>query len=1059
MSHRRRAALRARTTRTRITTLLLAGVLAVPLTAIGASAATAADPPLPSAHYDMSHRGGTLLDVSGNGRDARLVGFDDDAFVAVGGDDVLRFAKDGYAALPQGLVTGGDNDFTVEYTVTTRTAANHFGWVLGDGVGTWNTTQLGNHVFLSPYSSQNGYAQQALGAVRVKTGSGNGEVRLPAGGGLNAGFTTLTMVGSGNRLSLFRDGTEISSVTHPYALSSIIPRGDTLGYLGRSLYAGDPLFTGDVSDAKFWDVALTPEQIAASQPTAEQKAAASAGIVRLDLERVMLGGNPGLDRVTQRLNLVTSVAGVPVTWESSNPAVISPAGAVSREIAEHTTVTLTATVGTSGAAESTRVPFEVTVLAPSLSADLDAIELLERTTEHLPLVVTGGVEGSSITWASSDPDLVSGTDPNYSAPEVGAADPFAGGGVVTRPAYGDGDRAVTLTATARLGQQVATREFTVTIAEQGRTAPDAGYAAAYFKADNDERIYAAATTGNDFFSFSEVNDGKPIVDNAADTTGHRDPYILRSHDGDKYYMIATDLCIGCGTGWGEAQSNGSLKVNVWESTDLVNWSRTNGDANGGITINRPEAGMTWAPEAAWDESLQSYVVFFASRMYDDAAHTSGPGYARMFMVLTRDFVHFTAPPESWQDTGHARIDSTVQRIGDTYYRFTKNEEGGGADGLERGKDIFLEKSEVLTAPTTATDWNADPAKTWQLVDTAMTTPVTGQAGEGPQIVKLNAGDPANAAGDGYVFLVDNYAAGGYRAFVTSGEALAGSSATHRVSRQPDWTVRGGGGLPASPRHGAFVNVSGQVLDAMQRWDDVVAVESRTVASADGRTVTAGVTAADSGDVAGTVTFSGTGWSETVALAAGAGAGGAEAAGTDAAGRAERDAPVATASVVVPAGITEVTASYDGYGDGLVALSEAPAVQLDDAAAADSDAGADPGSGADAGADPGTGADAGAGAEAGAGASASGTAASRASADADAAGGVSGSAAGAGASEAGGPGGLAATGAADRGVAIAWSVAAALVLFGAVLFGARVRGRRLAGAAQRPHGYADPEPRA
>src|SRR5699024_7945004 len=91
-------------------------------------------------------------------------------------------------------------------------------------------------------------------------------------------------------------------------------------------------------------------------------------------------------------------------------------------------------------------------------------------------------------------------------------------------------------------------------------------------------------------------------------------------------------------------------------------------------------------------------------------------------------------PASWQNTGRARIDSTVQKIGEYYYRFTKNEAGDAADGLERGKDVFLERSTVLTAPTSASDWDADPETTWQLVDTAMTTPVTGHAGGGPQIL-------------------------------------------------------------------------------------------------------------------------------------------------------------------------------------------------------------------------------------------------------------------------------------------------------------------------------------
>ncbi|WP_158685436.1 immunoglobulin-like domain-containing protein [Microbacterium halophytorum] len=877
---------------------LLSCALAVPLGAFGAAAAHAVDVPAPTAHYDMSHSGETLIDVSGNGRDAVLTGTTDTSFVSAAGDDVLRFAGDAYAALPQGLVTGADNDFTVEYTVATELDRNQFGWVIGDGVGAWNSTELGDHVFVNPRSAQSGYASQVLSGIRVKTGDGNGEVRLPAGGGIGSGFATITMVGSGDALTVYVDGEQISTGTHPYAMSDIVPSGDVLGYLGRSLYAPDQLLEADVTDVKFWDEALTAEQLRASQPTAEQKQASDEGLLSFDIERAMLGANPALDRVTEPLSLPGELNGVALAWSSSDEAVVALDGTVSREIAEDTVVTLTA-VTASGA----ELAFEVTVLAPSVSADLEAIDLSPVTTENLPLVVEGPEEGASITWASSDPDVVTGTDAAYAVPEVGMADPYAGGGIVTRPAYGEGDVEVTLTATASLGGRTETREFVVTVAERARTAPDAGYAAAYFKSDGDERIYSAATTENDFFTFEEVNGGQPVVDNAEDTTGHRDPYILRSHDGGKYYMIATDLCIGCGTSWGDAQSAGSLKINFWESTDMVHWERTNGDGNGGITVNQPEAGMTWAPEAYWDDELQSYVVFFASRLYDDVEHTTGDMYAKMFAVVTRDFRTFSSPPATWQDTGFARIDSTVQKIGDYYYRFTKNEDGGAADGLERGKDIFLERSKVLTAPTAASDWNADPEQTWQLVDTAMTNSVTGHHGEGPQIAELNEGDPNNAsAGDGYVFLVDNYSAGGYRAFVTSGEAIASSSQGDRLSQREGWTPRTDG-LPASPRHGSFVSAPQQVLDAMHSWSDIEAVASETALSADGRTLEAAVSATDGGEVAGTVTFSGSGWSEQVALSAGA------------------------ASVEVPEGVASVTARYDGYRDGLVAASESAAVDL------------------------------------------------------------------------------------------------------------------------------------
>lgn len=878
----------------------LVGALAV--TAAGLSApiaAHAADVPQPTAHYDMSHSGSALLDVSGNGRNATLTGITDASFVDAGGDSVLRFQANGYAALPQGLVTAADNSFTVEYTVTTQTSANHFGWVIGDGVGPWNTTQLGNHIFLSPRSAQGGYTNQVLSAIRVKSGTDNGETRLPAGGGLNPGFTTLTMVGEGNTLTLYRDGAVISTLTHTRSLSSIIPTGAVLGYLGRSLYQGDPLLRADVADVKFWDVALTAAQVTDSMPTAAAKSAATAALLRGEVLAAMLGSNPSLDEVTKNLVLPASVNGVALTWASSDPSVISATGVVSRAITADTAVTLIATTSL-----GTELTFEATVLAPVVSADLDAITLAPRTTEHLPLATTGAVNGASITWTSSDPALVTPTDASYAAPAVGASDPFRGGGLVARPAYGEGDREVTLTATATLNGTSEERTFQVTVAEAGRWAPDAGYAAAYFKSDSDEKIYQAATSGNDFFTFSPVNGGNPVITSTADTKGLRDPYILRSKDGDKYYMVATDLCIGCGTGWGPAQSNGSLKIEVWESTDLVDWTRTNGE-NTGITINQPEAGMTWAPEAYWDDALQSYVVFFSSRLYSDATHTNSDKlYARVFAVLTRDFQTFTYPPATWQDTGYARIDSTVTKIGDYYYRFTKNEEGGAAGILEAGKDIFLERSKVLTAPTTQSSWTADPESTWQLTDTRMTSLETGQAGEGPEIVKLNEGDPNNANGDGYVFLVDNYGAGGYRAFLTSGQAIASSHQGDRLSQRAEWSVRPAGGLPASPRHGAFVSVSQSVLDALHEWTPVSAVSSTTALTTEGRVATAEVTAADGGEVVGTVTFSGGDWTQTVEI------------------------DDRTAAVTVPAGVDSVVAHYDGYSDGLVSPSASPAASLE-----------------------------------------------------------------------------------------------------------------------------------
>ncbi len=95
---------------------------------------------------------------------------------------------------------------------------------------------------------------------------------------------------------------------------------------------------------------------------------------------------------------------------------------------------------------------------------------------------------------------------------------------------------------------------------------------------------------------------------------------------------------------------------------MMNWTRTNGDGNGGITINTPNAGMTWAPEAYWDDDLNAYVVFFSSRMFTDDTHitpvkndkTGNSSYAQVRYAITRDFVNFTEP-QMWQDTGYCAL--------------------------------------------------------------------------------------------------------------------------------------------------------------------------------------------------------------------------------------------------------------------------------------------------------------------------------------------------------------------------------------------------------------------
>lgn len=138
-----------------------------------------------------------------------------------------------------------------------------------------------------------------------------------------------------------------------------------------------------------------------------------------------------------------------------------------------------------------------------------------------------------------------------------------------------------------------------------------GYVFAYFTGDSraGEKIHLAASNGNNALDWTELNNGQPILTSTKGTTGLRDPFLLRSNDGKKFFLIATDLSIGSGTSWGNAVKFGSRYIEVWESTDLVNWSEQRH-----VQVSPPEAGNTWAPEAYYDTSINAYVVFWASTL-------------------------------------------------------------------------------------------------------------------------------------------------------------------------------------------------------------------------------------------------------------------------------------------------------------------------------------------------------------------------------------------------------------------------------------------------------------
>jgi beta-xylosidase len=368
-------------------------------------------------------------------------------------------------------------------------------------------------------------------------------------------------------------------------------------------------------------------------------------------------------------------------------------------------------------------------------------------------------------------------------------------GMVTRQPT---DMEATLDAAVNSHDSFHQRDFKARARKNSRDSLEfEAYAFVYFTGNTimGEQIYLAASQGNDALNWNELNNAQPILTSSEGTKGLRDPFIIRSAEGDNFYLLATDLSIGSGTSWSDSVRNGSRYLEIWESSDLISWSKQRH-----VLVSPPTAGNTWAPEAYYDSATGDYVVFWASDLYaeTDTAH-NGTSYERMLISTTRDFVTFSSP-EIWQDAGTARIDSTVIEDDGLYYRFTKDE--GSVTGCT---DIIQESSSVLLANLTS----------WVSIASCIGRNAGTSAVEGPTAFKSN---PNDVNGPKYYLFVDEYTGRGYIPL----ETLDISN--------PSWRVSSSYSLPASPRHGTVIPITSAELATITTYYGIVNYSSGSSSS-------------------------------------------------------------------------------------------------------------------------------------------------------------------------------------------------------------------------------------
>ncbi len=369
--------------------------------------------------------------------------------------------------------------------------------------------------------------------------------------------------------------------------------------------------------------------------------------------------------------------------------------------------------------------------------------------------------GYPVTWASSDESVVYPYDiPNgdYTIPA----------GKVTRQAE---DTIVTLTATVDFNGETLTKDIDVNvIAKPEEVGETEAYLYVYFRGNvkgSNEHLSIHLAGSEDGYEWFDLNGNWPILESTMGTQCLRDPYLLRSKDGDRFYLIATDLNTQDGQGWGPWSLEGSKYLMIWESDDLVNWSEQRM-----VKFANDDMGCAWAPEAIWDPDTEEYLVYASAK---DLTLGSA-AIDTVYVVRTRDFRTFSEPEyfvRPYEDNGVtsytggtnriAAIDSNIIQANDgKFYHFYKK-------------------------------WNSRVA---MLVSDHASGPYTEVpgfnyiGGEGPGSFLVKGTD------DTYALLIDNYSV--YVPYLTtdiaSGKFTAGSG-----------TVK----MPTGSKHGGFLPINAE----------------------------------------------------------------------------------------------------------------------------------------------------------------------------------------------------------------------------------------------------------
>ena len=604
----------------------------------------------------------TITDNSGNGYNARLM---NGAVVKqMGRFNVLDLGSlNGYVDMTSNtgiLVKSLTGDFTVTSFVYVNssvdlTAAGNFIWTFANSAD-MSTTSNGN-MFFTALNTR--YA--------ISKTNYNAESTVKQGSALTKGsWQYVSYTQSGNTGTVYINGISVKTgtiTTKPYVLGAT-----TSNYIGRSCYASDAyLLSSMINDFRVYNRSLSSSEIGA---LASQKAGLDSAMVIQQVadaktQLILSGLNAVISNITLPTDGGNSVV---VSWSSSNVNYISNTGVVTRPVngADTAVVVLTATLSKNGILQSKSFTAKVVpYLSDQISAQQDSLSLtisgnlsLLRTNLVLQTV---GIQGSTITWNSDKPAVLSGS-----------------GVIIGRPAKGTGNSKVTLTATITKGTVTKTKSFIVTVAEDEGFS---GYLFAYFTGNTGDQESIRFALSDDAFVYTALNNNNPILNSAtiSSSGGVRDPHILRGQSSD-YYMVATDMVSALG--WSSNRAMVLLK-----STNMIDWQSSVVN----VPTTYPEysaADEVWAPQTIYDPTVGKYMIYFAMRL--------GPtDFAKIYYAYADSrFLGFESSPKVlFNNNGLSTIDPDIVIKDGVYNLFFKTE--GNGNGIKKALSTTLTSGYVL----------------------------------------------------------------------------------------------------------------------------------------------------------------------------------------------------------------------------------------------------------------------------------------------------------------------------------------------------------------------------